>query len=148
MTAALAGLRPGGQMVIWLYGAEGNRLYLAFVVPLRAITKRLPDPMLRGLAWGLAMPLRAYIAACRWLPLPMHRYMRRVLRQLTMRQLVLNVFDQLNPTYAKYYTQSEASELLENAGFTEVTTHHHHGYSWTVRGTKAGSSSATNYPAD
>jgi hypothetical protein len=48
----------------------------------------------------------------------------------------LIMYDQLNPAYAKYYTRSEAENLLLNGGFINVRVHHHHGYSWTVIGTK------------
>src|SRR4030042_1217271 len=34
--AAYRALRPGGHFLIWLYGKEGNGLYLAFIIPLRA----------------------------------------------------------------------------------------------------------------
>ncbi len=42
-------LRPGGRMAVWLYGREGNAAYLAAVRPLRAITRRLPHPVLAGI---------------------------------------------------------------------------------------------------
>jgi hypothetical protein len=48
----------------------------------------------------------------------------------------LVIYDQLNPAYAKYYTQTEAEQLLARAGFSDVRTYHRHGYSWTVIGTK------------
>ena len=48
----------------------------------------------------------------------------------------LTVFDQLNPSYAKYYTEEEAGQLMKRAGFADVRLHHRHGYSWTVLGRK------------
>ena len=66
----------------------------------------------------------------------MHRYMRSVLAPMGWRQWMLTVYDQLNPRTAKYYTEREARALLEDAGFTDVKTHHRHGYSWTVIGTR------------
>jgi hypothetical protein len=48
------------------------------------------------------------------------------------------MYDQLNPAYAKYYTRTEAIDLLERAGFVNVRVHHRHGYSWTVIGEKPG----------
>jgi len=49
---------------------------------------------------------------------------------------VLIIYDQLRPTYAKYYTGAEACALLASAGFSDVRAHHRHGYSWAVVGTK------------
>ena len=48
------------------------------------------------------------------------------------RRLVL--YDQLNPTDAKYYVAAEASALLERAGFIDVKLYHRHYYSWAVTG--------------
>ncbi len=134
--AAYEALKPGGRLVIWLYGREGNALYLAFALPLRAVTRRLPDSLLTALSWLLLPPLWLYIRLCRLLPLPMRGYMRDFLAKLSPRQLVATIFDQLNPAYARYYTRDEAHDLLENAGFRDVLLEHRHGYSWTVCGTR------------
>jgi SAM-dependent methyltransferase len=136
LKAARLALNHGGRMVAWLYGAEGNRTYLAVAEPLRAITKRIPDPILQATVHILDLPLRAYIALCRYLPLPLHRYMRGYLAKVAPDKRRLIIFDQLNPAYAKYYSRGEVIALFEQAGFTDIVTHHRHGYSWTVAGTK------------
>jgi SAM-dependent methyltransferase len=133
---AYAALKPGGAMAAWIYAQEGNEAYLRFARPLRRVTRRLPDPLLRTLAHLLTLALLCYIAACRVLPLPMHRYMLNVLGKYTYSPLWLTVFDQLNPAYAKYYRREEAMALLRDAGFEEITCRHRHGYSWTVVGRK------------
>ena len=84
----------------------------------------------------LAAPLTLYAWLCRWLPLPLRAYMRNVMAGMTWRQRVLTVYDQLNPTTAKYYSEQEARALLEETGFSEVRLHRRHGYSWTVIGTR------------
>jgi hypothetical protein len=28
-------LKPGGKFIVWLYGREGNRVYLFFIAPIR-----------------------------------------------------------------------------------------------------------------
>lgn len=140
--AAHAALRPGGRMAAWLYGREGNGLYLALLRPLLAVTRRLPHALLAALARLIDLPLVAYIALCRLLPLPLAGYMRRVMARLDPAKRRLTVYDQLNPAYAKYYTQQEARELLFRAGFRDVIVHHRHGYSWSVLGTKAAAAAA------
>jgi SAM-dependent methyltransferase len=40
--AAYHALRPGGRLLVWLYGHEGNEIYLRLVEPLRVVTTRLP----------------------------------------------------------------------------------------------------------
>jgi SAM-dependent methyltransferase len=134
--AAFAALKPGGRLCVWLYGVEGNGIYLALARPARSLTTRLPAPLKRILAWCLWPPLAAYIQLCRVLPLPLHRYARRHLARLTRRQLVATIHDQLSPAWAKYYTRQQAVDLLTRNAFVDVRAHHRHGYSWTVIGSK------------
>ena len=130
-------LKPGGRCTIWVYGHEGNELYLATFGAARKLTTKLPHQALHAVATALVPPLRAYIAACRVAPLPMHDYMRRVLRPLSFASLRMNIYDQLNPTIAEYWTGDEVRELMTSAGFVDVRLHHRHGYSWTATGTRS-----------
>lgn len=136
VAAAFKALRPGGRMLVWLYGQEGNGLYLALTRPLRTITRRMPHFALAFLVWMLYPLLALYIALCRRLPLPMAAYMREVIGRMSPDKRRLVIYDQLNPAYAKYYSRSEAERLLSDHGFGEVRAFHRHGYSWTVIGTK------------
>ncbi|MGD0090656.1 MAG: class I SAM-dependent methyltransferase [Planctomycetota bacterium] len=136
VAAAFRALKPGGRMAIWIYGAEGNRCYLAVAKPLRALTTRLPHGLLVPLVWAFDCALVAYVQLCRFLPLPLRGYMREVVARLDGAKRRLTIYDQLNPAYAKYYTREEAGNLLTSAGFEDVRLHHRHGYSWAVIGTK------------
>jgi SAM-dependent methyltransferase len=136
VAAAYRALVPGGRLLVWLYGHEGNETYLAFVEPLRRVTKRLPHPLLAALSEVLGLGLDLYIRLCRVLSLPMRSYMLQVLAKFPRRVRRLTIYDQLNPAYAKYYTREEAADLLARAGFTDIALMHRHGYSWTVTGTK------------
>jgi SAM-dependent methyltransferase len=132
--AARAALRPGGTFLVWLYGREGNGLYLATFGALRAVTTRLPDAMLAAVAALLEPVASAYASCCRWAPLPMRRYMLGHFARLDRAQRRLTIYDQLNPAYAKYYREHEARALLEAEGFVDVRLFRRHGYSWTVAG--------------
>ena len=134
--AALAALKPGGRFAVWLYGREGNELYLALVRPLRALTVRLPHAALAALVRLLDALTVVYIATCRVLPMPMRAFMLGVMAKLPPDKRRLNIYDQLNPGYAKYYTREECLELMRRAGFGDVRLHHRRGYSWTVLGVK------------
>ena len=136
MRAAYDALKPDGKWLIWLYGFEGNEVYLGTFGVLRTVSKRLPHPLLNGLCSGLNRVLDVYIAGSSVLPLPMHKYMRNHLAKLDRDQRHLTIYDQLNPAYAKYYRRQEAIDLLEKNGFSDVEIAHRHGYSWTVVGTK------------
>lgn len=135
VAAAWRALRPGGEMLVWLYGWEGNRLIVALIKAARAITTRLPHRMLVLLAAGCTVAPELYVLLCRLLPfLPLADYMRNVFGRFSRDKRRLVVYDQLKPAYAKYYTQAEARSLLESAGFVDVKLYHRRSYSWTVHG--------------
>lgn len=134
--AAFKALRPGGHFFVWLYAKEGNALYLSIISPLRVFTKRLPHFILSFLVEIMYWPLVLYIKFCHRLPLPLKGYMLSVLERMSPEKRRLIIYDQLNPSYAKYYTRQEAEKLLINGKFENVRIHHRHGYSWTVIGTK------------
>lgn len=136
VAACYKALKPGGRMLAWLYGKEGNGLYLAVFQPLRWITCRMPSWMLSALAWALVVPATLYVWMCRALPLPMRDYAREVFGRFSPSKRQLVIYDQLNPYHAKYYKRDEARALLADAGFVDVQAHHRQGYSWTVVGTK------------
>jgi SAM-dependent methyltransferase len=132
--AASRALKPDGIMFVWLYGREGNGLYLAVAEPLRALTKRMPHRWLSALCYAMDAAAMAYTVVCRFLPLPMRNYMRSVYCKLAPDKRRLVIYDQLNPAFAKYYREQEAYDLLAKNGFAHVRTHHRHGYSWSVVG--------------
>jgi SAM-dependent methyltransferase len=136
VAAAFRALRSGGKLAVWLYGREGNALTLTLVRSLRWLTRRLPHRGL-DLSVGVIYPFFwCYMTACRWLPLPLAEYLRRVMLPLTPAKRRLVIYDQLNPEYAKYYTRAEARDVMARHGFSDVRLHHRHGISWTVLGTK------------
>ncbi len=132
LRAALAALRPGGRLVIWVYGKEGMGLYLGAVNALRAITTRLPHWAISAVCSALNVALDLYTPLCRLLPLPLRSYVLGTLSKLDRRTRKLVIYDQLNPTYAKYYTGPEIEAVVAAAGFSDVRLHHRRGYSWTV----------------
>jgi SAM-dependent methyltransferase len=136
--AAYGALRPGGKLVIWLYGHEGNEWYLFFAQPLRALTKRMPHWALVALTYVLDIPLLAYAKLCRFYSgLPMSRYAGNIIAKLDAAARRVVIYDQLNPDYAKYYRRTEVATLMSAAPFEQVVIRHRHGYSWTAVGTRA-----------
>jgi SAM-dependent methyltransferase len=148
VAAVYRALKPGGKFVIWLYGKEGSRLYLALALPVRAVSRHLPARAKALLARAFGGPLGLYIELCRRLPRvrwPLREYMVEILGRLDAEKRVLVIYDQLNPHYAKYYTGAEARKMMESAPF-DVSLHHRKRYSWVVIGTKpdhSGAGSAT-----
>ena len=137
--AAYQALRPGGRIVVWLYGKEGNRLVVAMIEAMRSVTTRLPHSLLALLASACNLVLDLYIPMCRVFRfLPLADYARNVIGKFDRRKRYLVIYDQLKPAYAKYYTEREARDLLESAGFADVALYQRHGYSWTAIGRRAG----------
>jgi SAM-dependent methyltransferase len=134
--AAFHALKPGGRMLVWLYGREGNGLYLAVAQPLRRLTTRLPHATLTKVSSALQPVLARYAVLCESWSLPMRSYMRDHIARLSPEAQMLTIYDQLNPQYAKYYSRAEAENLLRDGGFVDIQLHHRHGYSWTVCGRK------------
>jgi len=136
VAASFHALKPGGKLAVWLYGREGNSMYLLLVRLLWLITRPLPHRGLELFVAALYPAFWCYMTACRRLPLPLAAYMRRVMLPLTPAKRRVVIYDQLNPAYAKYYTREEAHDALARHGFTDIRLHHRHGYSWTVVGTR------------
>jgi SAM-dependent methyltransferase len=134
--AARRALKPGGRLVVWLYGKEGNSAYLVLLNALRLFSRAAPHWMVIAVTWLLYPPLVAYIGVCKWLPLPLRAYMTEVIGKMSPAKRRLVIYDQLNPEYAKYYTRESAIALLTRNGFDDVVAYHRHGYSWTVMGIK------------
>jgi SAM-dependent methyltransferase len=134
LSAAYAALKPGGRVLLWLYGREGNELYLSIFEPVRAVTRRLPHFLLVPLAHALNFVAAIYLSLARVMPLPMRAYVVNIFGRFDRQTRYLAVYDQLNPSYAKYYARAEAIDLLSRAGFIDVQAFHRHGYSWTVVG--------------
>jgi SAM-dependent methyltransferase len=133
LRAARAALKPGGCCFAWIYGSEGNRLYIRLVSALRVLATRAPHRVLVMMVWLLYGPLRIYVAAARVLPLPLRHYMTQVLGKLNGSKIRLVIYDQLNPTHAEYYSREQVISLFTQAGYQPVRLHHRHGYSWAVK---------------
>jgi SAM-dependent methyltransferase len=134
VAASLCALKPGGKMLIWVYGLEGNQFYIWLCKPLRALTTKLPHASLDLLVSVLLPALIVYMKACLFLPLPLRPYMLNYISRLDWLQLRRAIYDQLNPAFARFYTRQEAIDLLGKNGFTNVDSFHRHKFGWTVIG--------------
>ena len=56
-------LRPGGTIAVWVYGYENNGFVRNVVEPPASLT-RIPPPILRGLAWPLAVGFHGWRRGC------------------------------------------------------------------------------------
>jgi hypothetical protein len=121
-----------GLFFIWVYGHEGNEMYLRWVLPLRRLTAKLPHALLVAFCHALSAALDLYIAAAKRCPVPMRHYINNVIGRFSRKNRLLVIYDQLNLTYAKYYREREVRDLLTTAGFEDVRLYHRHAYSWSA----------------
>lgn len=135
-------LRPGGTVFGWVYGYENNGLVHHLIDPFRRrVTTRLPPPLLRTIAFPLALllhglvkgvygPLRGSAAARR---LPAHAYLSS-LAPFNFRQNYNIVFDHLVAPTAFYIKREEFESWFHRAGLERVELSWRNQNSWRGRG--------------
>ena len=122
--------RPGGTVMIWVYGFEGNEWLARYFDPMRkAVFSRLPI----GATHALSVPLTAGLMAAVRAGYAPTEYMR-TLRPYSFSQLRVIVFDQMLPRIANYWREDEVRSLMEGAGLVDVKLAQVNGISWCARG--------------
>jgi len=124
--------KPGGRVIIWVYGLENNRWIVTLADPLRrAVFSRAPI--------GLVHHLSLYPAAALWAALRLGfgriEYFR-LLRRMPFRQLRSIVFDQMLPKIANYWPRETVEALMKGAGLQDVALTWVNQMSWSAIGTK------------
>ena len=92
----------------------------------------LPDIFLRQFCKFLNLLCSFYILLCYILPLPLKDYLFNVFKKCSWEKRNYIIFDQLNPSYAKYYKKNELENLMFKAGFSGAKIYRRHNYSWTI----------------
>jgi len=124
-------LKTGGQFIVWVYGKEGNKLYLLLFNNLRKITSRIPDKILLPICIFLSLFTYIYGFICKIFNfLPLSKYFLYFFNKLSFRDRVHVIFDQLNPSFSKYFTRSDIESDLINAGFKIECLSNRLGYSY------------------
>jgi SAM-dependent methyltransferase len=125
-------VKPGGQVLVWLYGRENNGWIVWLATPMRRLLfSWLPLPVVDILSW----PVTALLWVMLRFGLGGIEYFR-LIRRFSFRHLRAIVFDHMIPKIALYYRKGEAIALLREAGLIEVTASWVNKMSWTVIGRK------------
>lgn len=125
-------VRPGGRVLVWLYGYENNEWLVRYFDPTRRfLFSKLP----LGLVYALSLPATALLWLFLRSGLGRTEYMR-LIRTFSFRHLRAIVYDHMIPRIATYYRKDEAIDLLRQAGLEAVEAHWVNEMSWTVTGTK------------
>lgn len=125
-------VKPGGHVLIWVYGRENNG-WLVFVLnPLRRLLfSRLPIAVTHHLS--------LYPAIAIWLALrlglrPIEYF--RLIAKFGFRHLRAIIFDQMLPRIARYWPREEVAEMMTQAGLEDVSMTWVNQMSWSAIGTR------------
>ena len=127
-------VRPGGQVLIWVYGRENNRWLVSVLDPTRkALFSRLPVRVTHHLS--------LYPSVLLWLLLraglrPIEYF--RLLAGLDFAHLRAIVFDQMLPRIAFYWSRAEVLAMMQAAGLEDVRLAWVNQMSWSAIGTRPG----------
>jgi SAM-dependent methyltransferase len=125
-------VKPGGIVLIWLYGYEKNQWIVWFFNPFRKyIFSILPIRIVHLLSIVPTVLL--------WCFLRVRIYKLeyfKMLRKFSFSHLRSIVFDQMLPRIAKYYRKEEAFALMKDASLTDIRIEAVNQMSWSVMGTK------------
>jgi len=132
LAAMVGATKPGGKVLIWVYGRENNGLIVRVLTPLRRLFfSRLPI--------GLVHHLSLYPALGLWLALRLGldsiEYYR-LLRRLSVRHLRSIVFDQMLPRIAHYWPRETVEAMMRSSGLTDIRLAWVNEMSWSAVGTK------------
>jgi SAM-dependent methyltransferase len=123
----------GGDLVLWCYAKEGNRLMLPVIQSFRALGSRLPIGVTHGAAkmvTALAWP------AIKVFPFRTEYYRR--LRTLSFGNVESIIFDQMLPRIANYWTRADMERLAGLLEGGQPRIEFVQGNSWHATITKAG----------
>jgi SAM-dependent methyltransferase len=126
--------KPGGRVLIWVYGLENNRWLVSVLDPLRkALFSRLPISDVHHLSLYpsalLWLLLRAGVGRIEYFNL---------IRRMTFRHLRSIVFDQMLPKIANYWPRQTVERLMMDAGLEQVRLAWVNEMSWAAVGRKPG----------
>jgi SAM-dependent methyltransferase len=132
LAAMVRAAKPGGRVMIWVYGRENNLWLLWMLNPLRKLL----------FSWApvrVVHHLSLYPALLLWLALRLGvgriEYFA-LLRRLSFRHLRSIVFDQMLPRIAHYWPWEVVVELLQKAGLRDVKVAWVNEVSWSAIGVK------------
>jgi SAM-dependent methyltransferase len=123
-------VKPGGRVLIWVYGRENNGWLVSVLNPLRRVLfSRLPIGLTHHLSW--------YPAALLWVLLklgirPIEYF--RLIAKFDFPHLRAIVFDQMLPRIAHYWPRDAVARMMSQAGLEDVRLTWVNEMSWSAVG--------------
>ncbi len=124
-------VKKDGNLLIWVYGKEGNERLLMLLKPIRFFTSKLPYFVV---AWiGKLMTLILYFIL-KILPTKSEYWIRA--KKMEFWHLEQILIDQLIPKIAIYYSKAELKKLYMNLNYSDLEINHTNQNSWSILITK------------
>lgn len=124
--------KPGGQVLIWVYGYENVEWVVNYFNPFRQM-------LFSKLPIGLVHHLSLYPTAALWAALRLGlgkiEYYN-LLRRYSFKHLRSTVFDQMLPSIANYWRKDEVQDLMQCSGLVDIKLEWVNQMSWAAIGTK------------
>jgi 2-polyprenyl-3-methyl-5-hydroxy-6-metoxy-1,4-benzoquinol methylase len=124
-------VKPGGDLVLWCYGKEGNELILPAILALKTIGSRAPIKVSHAIAKGVTAAAWPFIKL-----LPFRTEYYRKVRELSFGNVESIIFDQMLPHIAHYWTRSDMERIARVPAGGRPFVEQVQGNSWHVRITK------------
>lgn len=120
--------KPGGIILIWVYGYEGNEWIVKYVDPFRKyFTSRMPLWLLSQLSHVPSVPLYVYAKL-----VPQNKSYMKQLAGFNYGHVRFIVFDQLVPRVANYWKRAEVKELFRRESVDALQIFSVNDCSWTA----------------
>lgn len=123
--------KPGGIVLLWVYGKEGNTALIPAVHLMRRLLVPFPPTVSNMISYLFAGPLWLWLHT-----IPQRKPYWKLLASFRFWHLRSIVLDQFLPEVANYWTRDEVLQLLQHEALEDVQVTNVHGMSWSVRGTK------------
>jgi SAM-dependent methyltransferase len=125
-------IKPGGHVLIWVYGRENNRLLVSVLNPLRQL-------LLSRLPIRITHHLSLYPAVLIWTMLrlgvrPIEYF--RLIAMFDFRHLRAIAFDQMLPRIAHYWPRETVARMMAEAGLEDIRLTWVNQMSWSAIGTR------------
>lgn len=128
LPAIASHVRPGGDLVLWVYGSQGVGGLHRALDPIRFVTSRLPEQVV----WRLTGPVTALLRRLLGRYAGSSAYARNFVG-MPQEDARVVVFDQLIPRVSRYYSLSEIHELMQLPGFEPPQIESVNDISWAIR---------------
>src|SRR5262249_35550215 len=130
--------KPGGKLIIWVYGHEGNFWTRALVEAPKRFYRWMPRPLLWWTSLLLTALLYPLVHSVYKLPLPglpFYDYFRSW-RRLSFVRNCTNVFDKLNAPTTHFIKRADIDRWFAGTPFSDVQVRDWCRLSWRICATK------------